>query len=838
MLLLGLVLTASPGMTLHPASAWQPRFPQTAAERADCHGDPLPPGAVARLGTVRLRHGAGVCAAVWSPDGALIATMSRDQTIRVWESGTGKLRQQFQEKEVEYHAVAFTPDGKTLAGAGGDPLKGGNTSIRLWDVATGREIRRLHGHQQPAYALAFSPDGHMLVGVSCDLVICWDVANGTEMHRWSHLRATAALAVSPDRKLLASVGGETEDRAIHLWDVTTGKELHTLKGHQRGVTSLAFSPDGKTLASGNPFEQHRLWDVAAGKLLHEFEEGEGGLGLAFSPDGKLLATGSMNGAVRLWEVGTGKLLRCLSGYHGWVSQLRFSPDGKALLLAGSDSQTVHLWDVASGRDLRRQHGHQGFVASVAYSPDGRLLATGGGDKLDQDNLIRLWDAHTGKELRQLVGHGSRVNVVAFAPDGRLLASGGDREDVPRLWDAPAGTPQGRLISPRCDQERGGQERRITALAFLPCGQRLLSGNDEGLIQIWDVPTRREIGQLRGHEGRITALALSADGKTLYSGSLDRTVRVWDIGLRKDVRHLGNHGDGIKGLALSPDGKLLAVAVGDWPGKVWLWDLLRQREVGRLEGELSRLGQIAFSPDGKMLVAASADERLRIWEVATRRERKQFAGHPAEVRAVAFSPDGLRLASGSADSTVLVWALTERAAMEERPARFFSTDQLVNLWSDLGSEDAAQAHRAICALLNAPDEAVEFFNSRLQPDPELAPERLARMIADLDDARYGVRAKATSELARLGELAEPLLRKQLSQPSSQEMRRRVELLLRRLEGSTVSPANLRTLRAFEVLEKIGTADARRILERHSREASATRLGDESRSALERLGRQRP
>jgi WD40 repeat protein len=804
------------------------------AARTDALGDPLPEGALVRLGTVRLRHGEGVCAVVYSPDGRLLASTSRDHTLRIWEASTGRQLRQFHEPNCEYHALAFAPDGAVLAASAGDPLRGGNSAIRLFDAASGKEVLRLEGHQQAAYTLAFAPDGRSLLSVSCGQVIQWDLPSGRLRHEWKNLRSTSALAVAPDRHSLASVG-ERDDTSIHIWDAAKGKERSRLKGHERGVAALAYRPDGARLASANPFEPIRVWDVTTGKVAVRFEEPHGAMALAFSPDGAQLASASMSGTVRIWDAGTGRLIRSLRDYHGWVNGLAFSPDGKALALAGADCQTVHVWEVATGRDLRPLRGHQGDVNAVAFSPDGRTLASGGGDRQDGDTAIRMWDAHSGRELRVLEGHAGRVHCLAFSFDGRTLVSGGEREDEVRLWDVATGACVRRLrrAAPAAD-DNNSADRRVSALAFSADGRLLAAGLDEGAVAIWDVVSGEQRRGPVGHDGRVMSVAFSPDGRMLATGSLDRTARLWDVSTGKQLRSLGTHEDSIRSVAFSPDGRLVAGAGGDWEG-VWLWEAATGREVGRIPCGQTRLYGVAFSPDGRTLAVGSAGHGLRLWEVATRKERRILFGHPGGVHSLAFTADGSRLATGSSDSTVLVWdVVAPDGALPEG----LTLARLEQLWADLGGEDALRADRAIRTLLAAPEEAVPFLAGRLRPLPVLSAEEQAEVLRDLDHPRYQVRDRATNELARLGELAKPLLRKTLRAPTSPETRRRVQILLERLAQGRPSAENLRAVRAFEVLERIGTAEVRPLLEAHAREAPEAQLGQEARASLERLTRSRP
>jgi len=211
--------------------------PLTAAPQTkDSHGDPLPVGALARLGTTRLRHADGICQVACSSDGKWLVSLSRDRTCRLWEAGTGRLHHHFTEKDLDFYSVAFSPDNATVAIAAGDPFHGGNTGIRLLDVRTGKVLSRFEGHHQPAYNVSFSPDGKTLLSVSCDQVIRWNTATGNKLSEWK-LPTTAALSVSPDRTALAWVDGETEDKTIHLADAATGKEFKKLKNQHNEPSS-------------------------------------------------------------------------------------------------------------------------------------------------------------------------------------------------------------------------------------------------------------------------------------------------------------------------------------------------------------------------------------------------------------------------------------------------------------------------------------------------------------------------------------------------------------------------------------------------------------------------
>jgi WD40 repeat protein len=294
-----------------------------------------------------------------------------------------------------------------------------------------------------------------------------------------------------------------------------------LTGHTGAVFSVAFSPDGKTLASGTDDHTIRLWDVATGRPTGQPLTGHTGtvLSVAFSPDGRILASGSVDDTIRLWDMFTGRPIgEPLTGHTRSVTSVAFSPDGR-ILASGSHDGTIRLWDVAYGRAIGTLTGHTGYVESVAFSPDGKILASG-----SDDHTVRLWDVATGRPIRQpLTG---QVDSVAFSPDGKTLASGSNDATI-RLWDVATGRPIGKPLT--------GHTGYVGSVAFRPDGRTLASGGYDGTVRLWDVATGRPIGSpLTGHTSAVGSVAFSPDGKTLASGSDDHTIRLWDVAYTDDI----------------------------------------------------------------------------------------------------------------------------------------------------------------------------------------------------------------------------------------------------------------------------------------------------------------
>jgi hypothetical protein len=327
-------------------------------------------------------------------------------------------------------------------------------------------------------------------------------------------QATATTRIRATQTAVAQATATAQARILSPANVNQITTLRTLRGHTSWVTSVAFSPDGRLLASGSDDQTLKLWDVETRQEVRTLRGHTDPVwSVAFSPDGRLLASGSGDNTVKLWDVETGQEVRTLSGHTDPVWSVAFSPDGR-LLASGSGDNTVKLWDVETGQEVRTLRGHTFLVVSVAFSLDGRLLASG-----SLDNTVKLWDVETGQEVHTLRGHTDSVWSVAFSPDGRLLASGSDDQTV-KLWDVETGQEVRTLR---------GHTSWVTSVAFSPDGRLLASGSDDQTVKLWDVATGQEVRTLSGHTAPVRSLAFSPDGRLLASGSWDGTVRIWGVG---------------------------------------------------------------------------------------------------------------------------------------------------------------------------------------------------------------------------------------------------------------------------------------------------------------------
>jgi WD40 repeat protein len=591
----------------------------------------VPPRLVVNSG-----HGRSVSAVAFSPDGMTLASSSSDRSIKLWEVASGREIRSLTGHDRGVTSVAFSADGKTLASGSEDE------SIKLWDVASGHELRSLNGHGDAVLSVSFSPDGKTLASGSIDKSIkLWEVATGRELRSLTgHGGWVWTVAFSPDGKTMAS---GSDDKTIKLWSIANGRELRSLTGHRDSIWSVAFSLDGKALASGSADNSIKLWEVASGRDLRTLTgHGKFVRSVAFSPDGNTLASGSADKSIRLWEIASGRELRSLTGHGDWVESVAFSPDGKALA-SGSNDKSIKLWDAVIGRELRSLTGRDNSVWSVAFSPDSKTLASGSDNK-----SIRLWNMAGERQLRTLNGHRDRVESVAFSPDSVTLASGSNDGSI-KLWD---------VVSGRELRSLTGHGGFVGSVAFSADGKTLASGSTDTSIKLWDVINGREMRTLTGHKNNVRRLSFSPDDKTLASGSVDKTIKLWDTVSGRELRTLTGHGDWVLSIAFSPDGKTLAS--GSVDKTIKLWDTVSGRELRTLTGHGDWVLSIAFSPDGKTLASGSSDNSIKLWDAASARELSSLTGHGDSIWSVAFSPDGKMLASGSNDNSIKLWDVAKGA----------------------------------------------------------------------------------------------------------------------------------------------------------------------------------
>ena len=440
-----------------------------------------------------------------------------------------------------------------------------------------------------------------------------------------HSKDVTSVAFSPDAKTLLSA---SSDKTLRLWDLATGREIRKFEGHSKEVTSVAFSPDGKTALSGSEDDTLRLWDLRSGREISKFEGHSSVVSsVAFAPDGKTALSGSWDNTLRLWDLATGREIRKFEGHSEEVTSVAFSPDGKTAL-SGSWDKTLRLWELSTGGETRKFQ-HHGGIRSVAFSPDGKAALSGG------DGKPRFWDLATGREIRKLADDFSSVAVpVVFSPDGRTALSG-ELDNTLRLWDLATG---------RVIRQFGGHSEPVESVIFLPEGKAALSGSEDGMLRLWDLTTGREVRKFEVHQGRGASLAISPDGKTALWGNWP--LKLWNVSTGREIRQFEGHSDLVSSVAFAPDGK--TALSGSYDKTLRLWELSTGREIRKLKGHERSVTSVAISPDGKTALSGSDYDTLRLWDLAKGREVRKFAGDSMQVTSVAFSPDGKTALSGSVE----------------------------------------------------------------------------------------------------------------------------------------------------------------------------------------------
>ena len=606
-------------------------------------------------GVVAILHGhsAAVRSVIFGPRGLTIASGGDDGTIRLWDARTHTQLAALPAQGT-VTSLAASPDGRTLASAGPDGV------IRLWDVRTHRQLAQPENLTESVGTMTFSRDGRRLAyPTTSHKIRVWDVRTRKAVGAAfaSHTGFVHSLAFSPGGRTLAFAGN---DDAIRLWDLRRHRQLGPPMRGRDLVGTLSFSPDGQTLAAAGD-DTIRLWDVRTHRPRGRPLSGHTDLitSVAFAPDGRRLASTSYDHTIRVWSTRTHEQLGApLAGHHDSVNAAAFSPDGRTLASAGAD-HTVRLWQLrpAARLSVVRDARARG-AKSVALSPDGGTLAAAG-----DDGALRLWDARTHKRRGPpLTGHDGTVESVAFSPDGRLEASAGDDWTV-RLWDVSTHKQLGAPLS--------GHEASVERVVFSPTGRTLASASDDTTIRLWDVSTHKQLGApLTGHAGPVESLAFSPTGRMLASASDDTTIRLWDTRTHEQLGiPMTGHTSLVSSVAFSPEGSALASGSDD--RTVRLWDVRTHRQLGAtLRGHTGAVRGVAFSPDGRTLASAGTEAKVRLWDVRAHHSLgPPLAGHAGPVEDVAFAPDGRTLASAGDDGTLRLWdgLLWSKLSVVERMA---------------------------------------------------------------------------------------------------------------------------------------------------------------------------
>ena len=634
-------------------------------------------------------HDDSVLAIEISPDNQMILSGSSDGTARVWNIATGQEISRILHGD-EVNAVAFTSNGKWAASGSGDGI------IKIWDIFTGQNIAVME-HDGHIYDLEFSASGKWLVSSSQDgTARVWDVAEGKEISRMFHGSFVTAVAFSPDEKWVLSGGCDIFDSSTvcrsgtaRVWEARTGKEVARINHDDGNISAVAFSPDGKLVASGgglfssnvrvweastgvvlsvmetshengiwdiafdssgsmviaggcdkrsgikNPcyFGSARIWDVETGAEVSRFSHNGNVRSVAFSQDGSLAVLGGDEMIGRVWEVETGEEI---SQFHhqGIIFAVKFTLDRKKIISAAADG-TVRTWDIEPDQSLSIVDSAAGYLSKIAFSPDSKWLLSDRCDQRDKSfmipicisNYAHVWDVSTGEEISSN-SHSDEISVVAFHPNEEIAASG-SRDGVIVIWQAATGEKIAELF----------HSEAITAIAFSLGGDFLASGSTDSTVRVWDVVTGNEILQM-AHDDVVTTVVFSPDGKYILSGSRDNTVRIWDLSTGNEIKRF-LYEQPVTSAAFSPDG--LTILAGSEDGTARTWDASEGYEIARMLHQ-GTVNDVSFIPDSDWVISISGDGTARVWDLFTGNEVARFL-HKYGVQSMAVSTDGRWIASG-------------------------------------------------------------------------------------------------------------------------------------------------------------------------------------------------
>lgn len=832
--------------------------PDAAAQPADLHGDPLPGGAIARIGTARWRI--AECPLLFTSDGKLaVADCAKPGLI---DAASGKILRQLGE---ESYRSFLLPDDKTLLVTGGPKV-----GLRYLDIHTGKVLRRL---PIEGYQCTWSKDGKRMASLLFDdknrrTITVWDLDSGKAMQTWD--KSFGDVLLSPDGNTLAL----RDNDSISIYDVHGGRELRRWQsappsnGRTGNARIMQFSPDGKILACTEAQKRVTLWNPANGDVTGVLKtERDGPTTLTFSRDGRHLAAGGSAGNVYVWEIATSKLVRMIenAGDQLPIYVLDFTPDAKTLISQAHLFPSARVWDVPTGKELSPIDANSARVDAIAFSPDSKTLASvGPGDP------ISLWEARTGKLVKRLptprymgLNHGG---ALAFTPDGKAVGmhhyhflSHWNIANAKAIYQSRGTGPHqvspgedtNRIAFPNCAFDETsmlvllGELKKPPFMPFPPPPTTTWN-----VIAKWDAKAYLLKTLVSIESANLTRLDMAPDRKLVVAagqlfGRDERTLFAWDIERGGELFRLPlTDTHVLDGASFSRDSRTIYLTqyqneANDHRFRLEFVEAItgaKRLSVSlKIEGPHIIRGVVAHE---RLAAIASWTELLLFDPLSNQVLHRVKLDAP--ISCLKFSPDQRLLATGCEDTTALVWDVEKLAPPGKAEAGKFD---LGDAWGKLRGNDAEASFRAIVRMSESPD-AVRYLSEKLKPVAVVPPEQIRRLANQLNSKVFAEREQASKELARLGEIVEPELENVVKNPASLETRRRAEDLLKELRDRrskgpfTLVGDELREARAIETLERSASAEAERILARLASGSPVAPLTRQARAAHERLTTKEP
>ncbi|MFB2891600.1 CHAT domain-containing protein [Aerosakkonemataceae cyanobacterium BLCC-F50] len=591
----------------------------------------------------------------FAPNGKYFATAEANGTIRLWEVDTYKQVCSFNDEAStsQIWSIAFSRDGTKIASGGEDKI------IRLWNVETGEKIKEILDNQC-IYSIIFSQNDNILISAGDERIALLDINIGSCQPILVTTQVNS-VAINTDSILASGY----QDGTVRLWnikDIAYPQLLGESKEHNQTVRCIVFNSDNVTFASASEDGTIKIWGINSEQSLQclqtlKKDQIKQVWTLAFSEDGKTLATGSSDKnysgfdehhTIHLWNNNNGKYEydQRLGAHKNQLRTVSFRSQNEQsnLLVSGGDDHTIKIWDVETKKCQKTIQGYTNRIWSVSFSPCGTKIVSG-----SEDNKIRLWNLGSKKCIHKLDKHTDWIWSVVFSPDGKMIASGSEDNTI-RLWKLK----NDRWINEDKDALKEHTDR-VRAVAFSPNGQKLLSGGNDRKIVLWDLTTRKPLKILDefrgGHTHRILSLAFSPDNRLVASSSRDKTIRLWNWST-DEVRILGEHDNQVHSIAFSPNGDTLIS--GGFDNQLKLWHLNEQELNETIGQHGDRILCVAFHPDGLVVASSGHDKKICLWSIKNKECIRILEGHQAAVEAISFSPKGGILVSSSQDQTIKIW----------------------------------------------------------------------------------------------------------------------------------------------------------------------------------------
>jgi WD40 repeat protein len=466
-----------------------------------------------------------------------------------------------------------------------------------------------------------------------------------------HSSLVISVAFSPDGNSIAS---GSLDKTIRLWDVASGAELHSFIGHSKDITSIDFSPDGHILASASKDRSIKLWDVDSGREVLSIKDDSIVSEIDYSPDGKIIASvSSQDKKVKLWDLASGRILESSQKQEGSLYSIAYSPNGK-YLVSGS-FKTFTIWDAQSLKELNKISGLTSRIESVAFSPDSQFIGTG-----SSDGSVKIWNVKSGSEIFNFSAASPSVESIAFSPNGQYLVAG-TREHVLQVWDLSSGEEIQNLYS----------DSNIYSVTFSPDGQSIATGLYDKSIELWDLNKGEVFKSFKGYSSKVNSVAYSLNG-VIASATVDRSIRLWDGARGSFIRNISGHSSSVTSVSFNSHGNY--IASGSLDKKVKIWDTEKANEVRSFQ-DSEWIKTVALSNNLKYIASGSYGHVLRVWDVNSGNDLYSLSGHSSTIASVVFSPDSNLLASGSGDTSIKIWDINRGI-------------ELYTLWTDSTVESLA------------------------------------------------------------------------------------------------------------------------------------------------------